>query len=226
MTTADQQTWTSVDKYFDTALIGPDPVIAEVERAGEKAGLPAISVSKAQGKLLYLLIRGARAQRILEVGTLGGHSAVWMARAIQPPGRIVTFELDPRHAEVARAAVDQAGVGDLVDIRVGPAAEGLAALADEQPEPFDFVFIDADKASNATYLDYAVRLGRPGTVIVVDNVVRDGRVLEGADEGSEGVRRLVDMLADRTDVEAVAVQTVGERGYDGFLLAVVSDSVA
>ncbi|MBL7253879.1 O-methyltransferase [Paractinoplanes lichenicola] len=221
MTTADQQTWTSVDKYFDAALIGSDPVIVEVERASEKAGLPPISVSAAQGKFLHLLIRGARAQRILEVGTLGGHSAVWMARAIRSPGRIITFELDPLHAEVARAAVDQAGVGDLVEIRVGPAADGLAALVDEYPEPFDFVFIDADKASNAIYLDYAVRLGHPGTVIVVDNVVREGRVLHATDEGSEGVRRLVDMLANRNDVEAVAIQTVGERGYDGFILAVV-----
>ena len=223
MTIADQRTWTSVDEYFSAALLGSDPVIAEVELASEKAGLPAISVSPAQGKFLHLLIRGARAQRILEVGTLGGHSAVWMARAISRPGRLVTFELDPLHAEVARANVDRAGVGDLVDIRVGPAADGLKALVDERPEPFDFVFIDADKASNAVYLDYAVRLGHPGTVIVVDNVVRGGRVLTGDDEASEGVRRLVDMLQSRSDVEAVAIQTVGERGYDGFILAVVGD---
>jgi predicted O-methyltransferase YrrM len=149
-----------------------------------------------------------------------------MARAIRRPGRLVTFELDPWHAEVARADVDRAGVGDLVDIRVGSAAQGLQMLLDEEPEPFDVVFIDADKASNATYLDYAVQLAHPGTVIVVDNVVRGGRVLTGTDEGSEGVRRLVDMLANRTDVDAVAIQTVGGRGHDGFIVAVVADDVS
>ena len=219
---SDQETWKAVDEYFASALLAADGVPAEAERASEAAGLPAISVSAAQGKLLALLVRGVRAHRILEVGTLGGHSAIWMARAISRPGRVVTFELDPRHAEVARANIDRAGVGDLVDIRVGPAADGLRVLLDERPEPFDVVFIDADKASNSVYLDFAVRLGHPGTVIVVDNVVRGGRVLAGADEASAGVRRLVDVLAERSDVDAVAIQTVGSRGYDGFLLAVVT----
>jgi len=224
-TGSDQQMWKTVDDYFSGALIAADSALAQVERVSEAAGLPAISVSAPQGKLLQLLVRCVRAHRVLEVGTLGGHSAVWMARAIRRPGRLVTFELDPRHAEVARANVDHAGVGDLVDIRVGPAAHGLRALLDEKPEPFDVVFIDADKASNSVYLDYAVRLGRPGTVIVVDNVVRGGRVLTATDEGSEGVRRLVDMLANRADVDSVAIQTVGSRGYDGFILAVVTDDV-
>jgi predicted O-methyltransferase YrrM len=219
---SDQETWKAVDDYFASALFAADGVPAEAERASEVAGLPAISVSAAQGKLLALLVRGVRARRILEVGTLGGHSAIWMARAISRPGRVVTFELDPRHAEVARANIDRAGVGDLVDIRVGPAADGLQMLLDERPEPFDVVFIDADKASNSVYLDFAVRLGQPGTVIVVDNVVRGGRVLAGADEASAGVRRLVDVLAERSDVDAVAIQTVGSRGYDGFILAVVT----
>jgi predicted O-methyltransferase YrrM len=219
---SDQKTWTAVDDYFHSALVADGGTLAEVQRASAAAGLPAISVSAAQGKMLALLVRGARAHRVLEVGTLGGHSAIWMARAISRPGRLVTFEVNPRHAEVARANVDRAGVGELVDIRVGPAAEGLRTLADERPEPFDVAFIDADKASNAVYLDYAVRLGRPGTVIVVDNVVRGGRVLTSPDEASAGVRQLVDVLADRTDVDAVAVQTVGSRGYDGFILAVVT----
>ncbi|WP_432835065.1 O-methyltransferase [Dactylosporangium sp. CA-092794] len=219
---SNQETWTAVDEYFYSGLFKGDGVLADVERASEAAGLPAISVSAAQGKLLGLLVRGVGAHRILEVGTLGGHSAIWMAKEIGRPGRLVTFELDPRHAEVARANVDRAGVGDLVEIRVGPAAEGLGKLLDERPEPFDFVFIDADKASNAVYLDYAVRLGHPGTVIVVDNVVRGGRVLSAPDEASVGVRELVDVLAERADVDAVAIQTVGSRGYDGFILAVVT----
>jgi predicted O-methyltransferase YrrM len=221
---SDQETWKAVDEYFYSALFKGDSALAVVERASEAAGLPAISVSAAQGKLLGLLVRGVRAHRILEVGTLGGHSAIWMAKAISPPGRLVTFEREPRHAEVARANIDRAGVGDLVDIRVGPAAEGLRALLDERPEPFDVVFIDADKASNSVYLDYAVRLGRPGTVIVIDNVVRGGRVLSATDDASAGVRQLVDVLADRADVDSVAIQTVGSRGYDGFILAVVTDA--
>ncbi|MCU7729578.1 O-methyltransferase [Actinoplanes sp. KI2] len=221
---SDESTWAAVDEYFSAALVGEDEVTAAVQRAAEAAGLPSISVSAAQGKLLALLVRSVGAQRVLEVGTLGGYSAVWMARAITRPGRLVTFELEPHHAEVARANVDRAGVGDLVDIRVGPAADGLRALLDERPEPFDFAFIDADKTSNAVYFDYAVRLGRPGTLIVVDNVVRGGRVLHGADEASAGVRRLVDTLAGRGDVDSVAVQTVGGRGYDGFVLARISES--
>jgi predicted O-methyltransferase YrrM len=220
---SDESTWAAVDDYFSAALVGEDDASAAVERAAEAAGLPPISVSAAQGKLLALLVRSVGARRVLEVGTLGGYSAVWMARAITRPGRLVTFELEPHHAEVARANVDRAGVGDLVDIRVGPAADGLRQLLDERPDPFEFAFIDADKASNAVYLDYAVRLGRPGTLIVVDNVVRGGRVLHGADEASVGVRRLADMLAGRADVDSVAVQTVGGRGYDGFILARINE---
>ena len=220
-----QQTWTAVDDYFSSALIDADSVQAEVERASESANLPAISVSALQGKFLQLLVRGVRAGRVRVGATRAGHRAVWMARAIHRPGRLVTFELNPRHAEVARVNVDRAGVGDLVDIRVGPAADGLRALLAEDPEPFDMVFIDADKASNAVYLNYAVQLSHPGTVIVVDNVVRGGRVLNATDEASAGVRQLVDMLADRKDVDAVAIQTVGSRGHDGFILAVVTDDV-
>ena len=216
-----QETWAAVDGYFHSALFAGDSAMAEAERSSEAAGLPAISVSAAQGKLLHLLVRGLGARRILEVGTLGGHSTIWMAKAIAPSGRLITFELDPRHAEVARTNLDRAGVGDLVDIRIGPAAENLQALLDEHPKPFDFVFIDADKASNSVYLNYAVLLGRPGTVIVVDNVVRGGRVLSSTDQGAAGIRQLVAMLATRADIDSVAIQTVGVRGYDGFILAVV-----
>ena len=220
-----QETWTTVDDYFCDALVPADDALTEAQRRSVAGGLPSISVSAAQGKLLNLLARGIGARRILEVGTLGGYSTIWLARAVRSPGAVITLELDPHHAEVARGNLDRAGLGDLVDIRVGPAADSLAALADTDPEPFDLVFIDADKSSNALYFDYAVRLGRPGTVIVVDNVVRNGRVADRASHRPdiEGVRRLVDMLAASPGVEATAIQTVGSKGYDGFILAVVGD---
>jgi predicted O-methyltransferase YrrM len=220
-----QATWTAVDDYFGQALAPGDDALDEAQRSSAAAGLPAISVSAMQGKLLHLLARSIGARRILEVGTLGGYSTIWLARAIRSPGVVITLELDPHHAQVARANLDRAGVSDLVDIRVGPAAESLAALADTRPQPFDLVFIDADKPSNALYFDYAVRLGRPGTVIVVDNVVRRGRVADstGGGEAVRGVHELVDALAASKGVDATAIQTVGTKGYDGFILALVGD---
>jgi predicted O-methyltransferase YrrM len=220
-----QATWTAVDDYFCQALIPGDDAMDEAQRSSAAAGLPAISVSAAQGKLLHLLARSIGARRILEVGTLGGYSTIWLARAIRSPGVLITLELDPRHAQVARGNVDRAGVGDLVDIRIGPAAESLAALAGTHPQPFDFVFIDADKTSNALYFDYAVRLGRPGTVIVVDNVVRSGRVADSTsrDQAVRGVHDLVNTVAASKGVDATAIQTVGTKGYDGFILALVGD---
>jgi predicted O-methyltransferase YrrM len=220
------ETWTAVDNYFGEALIPADSTLDQAQRSSKDGGLPSISVSAAQGKMLYLLARSISAQRILEVGTLGGYSTIWLARAIRSPGTLITLELDPHHAEVARGNLDRAGVGDLVEVRVGPAAESLAALAETDPEPFDLVFIDADKASNALYFDYAVRLGHPGTVIVVDNVVRGGRVInaDGRDEATGGVHRLVDALAANSAIEATAIQTVGTKGYDGFILAVINGS--
>jgi predicted O-methyltransferase YrrM len=218
-----QATWTAVDDYFGAALFPADEALDEALRSSAAAGLPPISVSAAQGKLLQLLAASIGARRILEIGTLGGYSTIWLARAIRAPGALITLELDPHHAEVARGNVDRAGLGDLVDIRVGPAAQSLAALAAADPEPFDLVFIDADKPSNAVYFDYAVRLGRPGTVIIVDNVVRGGRVTDRAsrDEAVRGVRELVDALAG-SGLGATAIQTVGAKGYDGFILALVS----
>jgi predicted O-methyltransferase YrrM len=219
-------TWTAVDDYFCQALIPGDPAMDEAQRSSAAGGLPDISVSAAQGKLLHLLARSIGARRILEIGTLGGYSTIWLARAIRSPGVLITLELDPHHAQVARSNLDRAGVGDLVEIRTGPAAESLAALADAGPEPFDLVFIDADKKSNTVYFDYAVRLGRPGTVIVVDNVVRSGRVADGAsgNEAIAGVHQLVSALAAREAVDATAIQTVGAKGYDGFILALVADN--
>ncbi|MGH3157441.1 MAG: O-methyltransferase [Streptosporangiaceae bacterium] len=221
-----EETWTAVDDYFGEALIPADSTLDQTQRSSLDGGLPSISVSAAQGKMLYLLARSISARRILEVGTLGGYSTIWLARAIRSPGTVITLERDPHHAEVARGNLDRAGVGDLVDVRVGPAADSLAALAQANPQPFDLVFIDADKASNALYFDYAVRLGHPGTVIVVDNVVRGGRVINGdsRDEGTGGVHRLVDALAANPAVDATAIQTVGTKGYDGFILAVINDS--
>jgi predicted O-methyltransferase YrrM len=219
-------TWTAVDDYFGQALIPGDTALDEAQRSSAAGGLPDISVSAAQGKLLHLLARCIGARRILEIGTLGGYSTIWLARAIRSPGVLITLELDPHHAQVARGNVDRAGVGDLVEIRIGPAAESLAALADAGPEPFDLVFIDADKKSNTVYFDYAVRLGHPGTVIVVDNVVRSGRVADSAsgNEAVAGVHQLVNALAAREAVDATAIQTVGAKGYDGFILALVADN--
>ena len=216
-----QATWAAVDEYFNAGLSGEDEALAAARQASAAAGLPDIAVSAAEGKLLHLLARGVGAHRILEVGTLGGYSTIWLARAITRPGQLIALELSPHHAEVAAANLDRAGFGDLAEIRVGPAAGSLEALVTSGAEPFDFVFIDADKPNNARYFDYAVRLSRPGTMIVVDNVVSGGRVLDPGSSRASGVAPLVDSIAARPGVDAVTVQTVGARGYDGILLAVV-----
>ncbi|MGN6269713.1 MAG: O-methyltransferase [Sphingomonas sp.] len=184
--------------------------------------MPAIDVSAVQGKFLHLLALATGAKRILEVGTLGGYSTIWLARALGEGGRVVTLELDPHHAEVARGNVDRAGVGDRVDIRVGPAADTLAAMVAADEGPFDLVFIDADKPGNAIYLDHAIRLSRPGTTIIVDNVVREGGVLDAdGDAAVRGTRALFDALAADDRVTATALQTVGAKKWDGFVMAVV-----
>jgi predicted O-methyltransferase YrrM len=214
--------WAAVDDYIVEKLLGAEPP-QDVLEANAAAGLPAIDVSPAQGKFLYLLAKATGSQRILEVGTLGAYSTIWLARALPAGGNLVTLEIDPHHAEVARANLDSAGVGNRVEVRVGAALESLAALAREQAAPFDFVFIDADKEHNADYVRAAIGLARPGALIVVDNVVRDGRVLDArsADPNIRGTRRLFDMLADEPRLEATAIQTVGAKQWDGFILAVV-----
>jgi len=214
--------WTAVDDYIVEKLLGAEPPQGALE-ANAAAGLPPIDVSPAQGKFLYLLAKATGSQRILEVGTLGAYSTIWLARALPAGGNLVTLEIDPHHAEVARANLDSAGVGNRVEVRVGAALESLAALAREQAAPFDFVFIDADKGHNADYVRAAIGLARPGALIVVDNVVRDGRVLDArsADPNIRGTRRLFDMLADEPRLEATAIQTVGAKQWDGFILAVV-----
>jgi len=213
--------WQAVDDYIAGKLLGEDDALATTLANNSAQGLPPIDVSAAQGKMLFLLAQMAGAKRILEVGTLGGYSTIWLARALPADGALVTLELEAHHARVARDNLERAGVGGRVDVRVGPAAESLAAMTGEAP--FDFVFIDADKQNNAHYVAEAIRLGRPGTTIVVDNVVREGGVLDADsdDERVVGTRALFDMLAADPRLDATAVQTVGAKKWDGFVLALV-----
>ena len=217
---------TAIDGYLIDRLVPADPALDGALAAARAAGLPAIDVAPNQGKLLHLLARMVGARRILEIGALGGYSAIWLARALAPGGRLTTLEIDPRNAEVARANFERAGLSDLIDLRLGPALETLPKLAAEGVGPFDLAFIDADKQSNADYFAWALRLSRPGSVIVVDNVVRAGRVIEAgtADPAVLGVRRLMDMLAAEPRVEGTAVQTVGSKGHDGFVIAWVKQA--
>lgn len=216
--------WTEVDRYIGDTLLGDDRVLANVLAANAAGGLPEIDVSPAQGRMLHLLARIAGARRILEVGTLGGYSTVELARALPADGRLVTLEIDPHHAEVARGNIEAAGLADRVEVRAGPAAETLTAMVDEAP--FDFVFIDADKPSNPTYLREALRLSRPGTVIVIDNVVREGGVVEAEsdDPRIQGTRAVFEAIAAEPRLRATAVQTVGVKKWDGFILAVVGNA--
>ena len=216
--------WTAVDDYITGLLIEPDPALDGALEASRRAGLAPIHVSAPQGKFLHLLARIAGARTVLEVGTLGGYSTIWLARALPADGRLVTLELDEHHAAVARANVAAAGLGDVVELRLGPAADSLAALAAENAGPFDMVFIDADKQSNAEYFTWALRLTRPGSVIVVDNVVRNGAVVDddSTDPAVLGTRALNALLAAEPRVSVTEVQTVGNKGYDGFALALVT----
>lgn len=216
--TVDQQTWNAVDAYAEQVVGASDQALEAALARSAREGLPAISVSPLQGKLLHLLSRAVGARRILEVGTLGGYSAIWLARALPPDGRLVTLELSEHHARVARDNLAGAGLADRVDVVVGPALETLAGLHGT----FDVVFVDADKPSNADYVRAALRLSRPGTVVVVDNVVRGGAVLDpDGDANVQGVRRLNDLLASEPRLSATTVQTVGAKGHDGFTLALV-----
>jgi len=215
--------WAAVDDYIADRLLGEDRHLADALAANAAARLPAIDVSPAQGKFLYLLAKAGTARRILEVGTLGGYSTIWLARALPADGKLITLEIDPHHAEVAHANLDRAGLGNKVDVRVGPALETLAALAKEKGPAFDFIFIDADKQNNANYVQAAIGLARSGALIVVDNVVREGRVLDARSEDSaiQGTRRLFDMLAEESRLDATAIQTVGLKKWDGFVIALV-----
>jgi predicted O-methyltransferase YrrM len=215
--------WGRVDDYIAERLVAEDAVLHETLGANEAAGLPAIDVSAAQGKFLNLMVSITGARRVLEVGTLGGYSTIWMARALPADGQLVTLEFSLHHAEVARGNIARAGLDHIVDLHVGAAAETLPKLAEAGAGPFDLVFIDADKPNNVTYLEWAVRLARPGTVIILDNVIRDGQVLEpyNTDPRVVGTRAAFDWIGSHPRLRASALQTVGAKGWDGFAIMVV-----
>jgi len=220
-----EQLWDQVDRYLEEVLLDEDEVLKGALDASRHAGLPAINVSAVQGKFLQLLAQLMGARRILEVGSLGGYSAIWLGRALPPGGSLVSLELSPRHAEVAQANIARAGLSGSVQVRVGPALETLPQLAVEVGGPhFDLTFIDADKPNNAAYFAWALRLTRPGGVIIVDNVIRQGGVVDetSQDPGVVGARALFDAMAAAPNVVASAIQTVGAKGYDGFAIALVA----
>jgi predicted O-methyltransferase YrrM len=215
--------WSAVDDYIAGHLLGDDPVLDAALAANAAAGLPAIDVSAVQGKMLHLLARGTGARRILEVGTLGGYSTIWLARALPEGGRLITLELDPHHADVARANLANAGVADKVEVCVGPAVQTLEAMIAAGEAPFDFIFVDADKEGYPAYLRAAMQLSRRGTMLVFDNVVREGGILDPdhADPRVQGTRALFEAMAAEPRLSATAVQTVGAKKWDGFALAIV-----
>ena len=218
-----QQQWTEVEHYLADRLIPADPLLEAVLEANVAAGLPPIDVSPNEGKLLQLLALLCRAQRILEIGTLGGYSTIWLARALPTGGRLVTLEANLKHAEVARSNIARAGLADVVDLRVGLALNTLPQLEDERAGPFDLIFIDADKPNNTGYLTWALKLSRKGGLIIVDNVVRDGAVLDAdsSDASAQGARSVLEMLGCEPRLSVTALQTVGSKGYDGFAMALV-----
>ncbi|MER7796725.1 O-methyltransferase [Microbacterium sp. NPDC096154] len=213
------ENWATADRWLSDVLIGPDPALDEAIADQESAGMPAIEVAPVAGKLLHLLARMSGARRVLEIGTLGGYSTIWLARALPPDGEVVTIEAEPDHADVARSNLARAGVADRVDVRVGVALDILPTL----DGPFDLVFIDADKESNTRYLDWAARLGRPGAVVVLDNIGRDGEIVhaDADDTKVRGTREALEMLGSDPRFEATALQTVGLKGWDGIAIALV-----
>jgi predicted O-methyltransferase YrrM len=214
-----QPVWTEVDQYLTDQLVPPDPTLDAALAASDAAGLPQINVAPNQGKLLQLLARLRGARRILEIGTLAGYSTIWLARALPADGELITLEIDPKHAEVARSNLRNAGLADRAEVRVGPALDALPTLTG----PFDLVFIDADKQNNVAYFDWALRLSTVGSVIIVDNVVRGGAVADGANGNPSvrGARAVIERIGAEPRVSATAIQTVGSKSYDGFALALV-----
>jgi predicted O-methyltransferase YrrM len=219
----DHKVWSAVDEYLSTELLPADPILDAALRDSEKAGLPPVQVSPLQGKLLQLLATTRGAQRILEIGTLGGYSTIFLARALPPEGRLVTLELSPVNAAVARTNIARAGFSANVEVRIGQALHSLAALEQEKAGPFDLIFIDADKPNNPAYLEASMRLARPGTLIVADNVVRSGAVTHAASNNPSvvGIRKFCELIGRHSRLSATAIQTVGTKGYDGLLLALV-----
>jgi predicted O-methyltransferase YrrM len=216
--------WTEVDEYFTGLLAPPDPALAAALADADTAGLPSAHVAANQGKLLYLLAAATGARQVLEIGTLAGYSTIWLARAVPAGGVVISLEADPAYADLARANLARAGLDGVAEVRTGPALETLPAVEAAGGGPFDFIFIDADKPSNPDYLAWALKLSRPGTLIVADNVVRDGAVVDpdSADPRVQGVRRFTELVAAEPRLSATALQTVGVKGYDGFLLALVT----
>ncbi len=219
-----QDQWAAVDRYFMDALMPPDDALDAALKASEDAGLPSIWLAPNQAQFLSILARSIDARSILEIGTLGGYSAIWLARTLPADGRLVTLEIDPKHAAVARSNIARAGLSNIVEIRLGRALDSLAQIAAEGLGPFDFVFIDADKPGNTAYFNWALKLTHPGSLIVVDNVVRNGAVIDAdsPDASVQGVRRFIEALKAEERVSASAVQTVGSKGYDGFVIALVT----
>ncbi len=220
-----QETWSSVDKYFTDLLVPSDPALNAALADTDAAGLPQHNVAPNQGKLLQLLAKMCGARTVLEIGTLGGYSTIWLARALPAGGRLVTLEANPKHAEVAFANIVRAGLASVVDLRVGKAVDILPRLAAEGIAPFDLIFIDADKPSNPEYLGWSLKLSRPGTVIIGDNVVRNGAVTDSSstDPNVQGVRRFLELISSDPRLSATALQTVGSKGYDGFAIAIVQE---
>jgi predicted O-methyltransferase YrrM len=216
-----QQQWTSVDTYLSALLAPDDPVLDAALRDSEAAGLPPINVAPNEGKLLHLLAQIQGARRILEIGTLGGYSTIWLGRALPAGGRLVSLEAEAANAEVARGNLARAGLAEITEVRVGPARDSLDQLIAEDSDPFDLVFIDADKSNNPHYLEAALQLTRPGSVIIGDNVVRGGEVTDAGSPSPtvQGLRRFLELTAEHPRLTATAVQTVGRKGYDGFSLA-------
>jgi len=219
----DYSKWKSVDDYLSGMLVPDDPFLTETLQTNALAGLPAYDVSPLQGRLLYLLAKAIEAKSILEIGTLGGYSTIWLARALSSGGRLITLERNPDYAEIARRNLDRAGFSGPVEIRLGPAAQSLAQLVSEGNGPFDLIFIDADKANNPEYLGWSLKLSHAGTVIIGDNVVRNGDVADPTtpDPCVQGVRRFIDLLATNPRLSSTVIQTVGCKGYDGFAIALV-----
>jgi predicted O-methyltransferase YrrM len=217
--------WIAVDQYMTTMLVPPDAALDAALEASNAAGLPPIAVTPLQGKLLHLLARLQGARRILELGTLGGYSTIWLARALPRDGRLITLESDQRHADIARANISRAGLDAMVDLRVGRALETLHQLAAEGGATFDLIFIDADKQNIPGYFNFARQLSRRGSLIIVDNVVRDGRVIDdqSSDPDIRGIRKFNQLLAAESGICATAIQTVGAKGYDGFAIVLVTD---
>ncbi len=218
-----QELWTAVDQYISHTLVPSDAVLEAVLRASAEAGLPPIQVSPPQGKLLHLLVRAISARNILEIGTLGAYSTIWMARALPAGGRLLTLEADAKHAEMARANIARAGLSGMVEQRFGAALDTLPEIAAEGRAPFDLIFIDANKSTMAEYFDWALKLSHPGSMIIADNVIRDGAVIDAASKNDDvqGVRRFNERLAAEPRVSATEIQTVGSKGYDGFGLVLV-----